>query len=118
MKELLVGGEGFAIGATVIEADANRTRRTARGGLGTCAIRGTRHGPYASVWSHSGRYCADSAQWPSAAAATSRQHGPCGVQPVQCPARSRAPTARRNVRAFARANLFTFPQPKCGSART
>jgi len=53
MKELLVGGEGFAIGATVIEADANRTRRTARRGLGTCAIRGTRHGPYASVWSHS-----------------------------------------------------------------
>ena len=53
MKEGLVGGEGFAVDASVIKADANRSRSTAREGRRTCAIRGTRHGPYASIWPHS-----------------------------------------------------------------
>ena len=30
MKEGLVGGEGFAVDASVIKADANRSRSTAR----------------------------------------------------------------------------------------
>ena len=42
MKEGLVGGEGFAVDASVIKADANRSRSTAReecGGLARSAAR-------------------------------------------------------------------------------
>ena len=54
MKEGLVGGEGFAIDASVIKADANRSRSTRRArGRRTCAIRGERPGPSASIWPHS-----------------------------------------------------------------
>ena len=55
MKEGLVGGEGFAIDASVIKADANRSRSTAREGRRTCAIHSTRPGPCASIWPHSMR---------------------------------------------------------------
>ena len=49
MKEGLVGGEGFAVDASVIKADANRSHRWRAKGRRTCAIRGTRHGPCASI---------------------------------------------------------------------
>jgi hypothetical protein len=50
MKEGLVGGEGFAIDASVIKADANRSRSTAREGAEV--LRDPRHatGRYASIW--------------------------------------------------------------------
>src|ERR1700693_5169605 len=44
MREGLVGGEGFAVDASVIKADANRSRSTARGGE---ELREPRHAPRA-----------------------------------------------------------------------
>ena len=53
MKEGLVGGEGFAIDASLIEADANRSRSMAR--EEAADLRDPRHAQYASIWRHSMR---------------------------------------------------------------
>src|SRR5207253_4043888 len=53
MKEGLVGGEGFAVDASLIEADANRSRSMAREEAKD--LRDPRHAQYASIWRHSMR---------------------------------------------------------------